>query len=459
MVDKNKKIHHVYCFLDTNILLHFQTFNEVDWPKVLNAKQVCLVLAPIVLRELDKHKDDYNNERRRNRVRVILSKLKPLLEAETLIERLPQVRNNVSLLALLEEPLLDWAAEHLDQTVNDDRLLANILDFSRQHPTEQVFLLADDFPLRLKAKSRGIQTILPDGLIRHIEPPPAEETTIRELRQQIQELTSRMPKLRLGFWENGKVVDEITCPVQEAWIWQTPDEYVEEEMAQKREAFAQMLARADNSVGEDEVQEFTNEYEKYLANLAPALKMQFIKEYSPYCKLELTVLNEGTASAQEVEVHITFPTGSSIVTIADLNTNVKIEVDMPGEPAIPEWARPPVPAWAHNIMSPSLISLMDSIKSITSFNPPRYSLPLPANFYTPNASKHTYYFESFPFQHNVKTERAKIIGHHRRMEMKPLIVYLPVNTQTGFTITYSLFTEEVPSPISGELNVRWEQSK
>src|SRR3989442_566400 len=100
MAGNNTKVPHVYCFLDTNILLHFQTFNEVDWPKVLNATQVCLVLAPIVLRELDKHKDDYHNERRRNRARVILSQLKPLLEAETLAEQLPQVRNNVSLLAI-----------------------------------------------------------------------------------------------------------------------------------------------------------------------------------------------------------------------------------------------------------------------------------------------------------------------------------------------------------------------
>jgi hypothetical protein len=456
-VARNKmKIPHAYCFLDTNILLHFQTFNEVDWPKVVHAKQVCLVLAPIVLRELDKHKHDYNNERRRSRARVILSKLKPLLETVTVAEQLPQVRNNVSLLALLEEPLLDWTAERLDQTVNDDRLLASILDFRNHHPAEPVFLLADDFPLRLKARSRGIQVLPPDELIRHIEPPSAEEATIRELKQQIQELTNRMPQLRLGFWENGEVVNKVARPLNEAWIWQTREEYVEEEMSQKREALAHMLARADNSVEKDEVQEFDEKYEKYLADLEPALTMQFIQEYNPYCRLELTVINEGTASAQEVEVQITLPTDSSIVTLDNLDTVVKIEVAMPGEPDIPEWAKPPAPTRTMNLVSPSMINFMNSMNSLASFRSRLLSSHFQTVSFRPNPDKHTYYFESFPFHRNVLTERANMIGHHRRLQMKPLIVYLPANTQSGFTITYSLFTEEVPSPITGELQVRWE---
>jgi hypothetical protein len=56
-------------------------------------------------------------------------------------------------------------------------------------------------------------------------------------------------------------------------------------------------------------------------------------------------------------------------------------------------------------------------------------------------------------------EGAEQIGHHRWMEMKPIIVYPPANTQAGITITYSLFMEELPSPITGELKIRWEQSK
>lgn len=30
-----------YCFLDTNVLLHFQLFDNVDWPKVTGVQQCC----------------------------------------------------------------------------------------------------------------------------------------------------------------------------------------------------------------------------------------------------------------------------------------------------------------------------------------------------------------------------------------------------------------------------------
>jgi hypothetical protein len=45
------------------------------------------------------------------------------------------------------------------------------------------------------------------------------------------------------------------------------------------------------------------------------------------------------------------------------------------------------------------------------------------------------------------------------MDIKPMIVYLPANTQTGFTIPYSMLIEEVPTPITGALKIRWEESK
>src|SRR5258708_184817 len=114
MADKTNKFPLVYCFLDTNILIQFQTFDEVEWPRILHAKKVCLVLAPIVLRELDKHKTDYNNSRLQKRARMILSKLNRLLETETAADVLPQVRRNVTLMTL-REPLINWEAEGLDR--------------------------------------------------------------------------------------------------------------------------------------------------------------------------------------------------------------------------------------------------------------------------------------------------------------------------------------------------------
>lgn len=448
MADRNNKLPFIYCFLDTNILHHFQTFDEVNWQKILNARQVCLVLAPVVLRELEKHKDDYNNERRRKRARTLLSKLKPLLEAETLADQPPQVRQNVFLLALFEEPVIDWETEHLDPNINDDRLLASVLDFSRQRPSEHILLIADDFPLRLKAKPRGIQTMLPDDLLRYIEPPSSEEVTIRELKQQIQELTNRMPKLKFGFYENRKIVDEIICPIDKSWQWQTPEEYVQEEIAQKRGELAQIVAKADSTVQEDEVRKFTEEYEKYLTKLELALKMQFVKNVTPYCKLELMLSNKGSAPAHGVGIHISFPKGASIVPIDELDDDVHISVTLPDDPALPEWAKPPVPDWIKRMFPYSSIL---STTNLLTRNLITSSLYTPTGF-----SKDTYDAHSFPFGHNTLDKQISKLSHHQ-LFTKSIVVYIPPNTKNGFLIKYSVYADELLTPSTGELKVSWEQ--
>ena len=62
-----------YCLLDTNILLHCRTFDEVEWewPDLLGVADVCLVLAPIVVKELEKHRSEPKNDWLQTRARTL----------------------------------------------------------------------------------------------------------------------------------------------------------------------------------------------------------------------------------------------------------------------------------------------------------------------------------------------------------------------------------------------------
>src|SRR5947209_19564026 len=117
-----------HCFLDTNTFLHFQRFDTVDWPKVLGAQQICLMLTPTVMEELDHHKDDPKNPGRQKRAREILSKLDDILPTDAAGIRVP-VGQNVALQELLDEPDIDWKAFGLSSQKGDCCLLASILDF------------------------------------------------------------------------------------------------------------------------------------------------------------------------------------------------------------------------------------------------------------------------------------------------------------------------------------------
>ncbi len=443
MADKNNKVPLVYCFLDTNILIQFQTYNEVDWPKVLNAKQVCLVLAPIVLRELDKHKTDYNNSRLQRRARMLLPKLNALLEMETAADELPQVRQNVTLM-VLREPLLDWMVEGLDRDDNDDRLIGSILEFSRQHPSETILLLSDDSGPRFKAKSYNLPTLSPTNILDPLnEPPTPEEIENRKLRKQLQELTDRTPKLTFGIYENQHIVDTVVRPLSNTWRWDSQEDYVRKEIAKKRAKLAQMLKGADETVKKEEIEKFKGEYEKYIAQLEPELKMQFIKNYAPFIKLDLVLDNQGTASATDIDLQITFPKGSSVI-VSQVHDAVTIEVALPKEPTIPEWARiKDVLSWPNFSSFPSFMASMK-------LGPTAYPV-LQAS----RSRRDTYESIDFPFGQNILHRKIEKLGHLRQAFIKSVTAFLPETANKRFTASYSILADEFPQPITGELKVQW----
>ena len=62
-------------FLDTNVYLHCQPFYQVNWLDIVGAKAVTIVLPPIIIRELNKHKDTSSRPRVRRRAGATLKKL------------------------------------------------------------------------------------------------------------------------------------------------------------------------------------------------------------------------------------------------------------------------------------------------------------------------------------------------------------------------------------------------
>lgn len=199
----------VYCFLDTNILIHFKMFDEVDWCEVLEAEQAYLMLAPAVIAELNQHKDNRNNEWRQKRARKVLAKLKDILK-ETTPGNPAHVRDRVLLLEITREPRVDWGALGLDPQVKDDRLLATVIEYTEQQPSNRILLISDDFLVQRRGPTYNIQVIEPRETIKEIEQPPATASRIQELERQLQEYKSQLPDLSFSFWEKVVVTNLVT---------------------------------------------------------------------------------------------------------------------------------------------------------------------------------------------------------------------------------------------------------
>jgi hypothetical protein len=105
-----------FAFVDTNVLLHYQFFGDVEWAKHLGVDTVTLVFAPVVLAELDQHK--WNGSRREKaRAKAVLKRLDQLgFSAAPVL-----VRPGVEAAALVAEPVDAVFAQHrLDPHVGDD---------------------------------------------------------------------------------------------------------------------------------------------------------------------------------------------------------------------------------------------------------------------------------------------------------------------------------------------------
>ena len=182
----------LYAFVDTNLLLQFQFFRDVDWPVVLGAREVVLVLALVVLSEVDRFKWS-GTKRQRDRARAVHKAFDKL----ELSNQPVQLRAGVSIMAIADEP--DQAlfeGQRLQSDIPDDRLLATLMGFRAGLSTGDVVLVTDDTPLRVKARARNINVKAPDASLALPDEPDETERELAAAKRELAILKNAQPKLR-----------------------------------------------------------------------------------------------------------------------------------------------------------------------------------------------------------------------------------------------------------------------
>lgn len=434
-----------YCFLDTNILIHKRTFDEVDWPAVVGAQDVCLVLAPIVVKELDKHKNEGKNEWVQGRARALLSKLSPyLLNPQALSDAGVALHSHVALRYLAKEPIVDWAALGLDPGWNDDRLIATMVEFMAQHPGVEVAFAAQDTSCLAKALARGIQLVdaspIPD---QSRTSPDAVET--ERLRRQVRELTNRLPRLQLNFLEGGQRTALATRvrPVSSSPpSVSTLDEHITDIEASERQQFEAAVSRGRELVASarlepKELATYVRDYEQYLQDLPQSLAMEWSRQYGPTVDLDLMLDNEGTTPATDVRLSLTFPDGAFVIP-RNGDTMMWDTVIRPKKPEA-EWMKPPPTNPFEILANYSSLNVLPFVTHARPAGPPMPVGPL---------------LDLIRDRHVADYRHPKLIqGGHWAMD--PIRVYLLPTTGQGFEIAYTLRADEVPHIITGTLCVKF----
>ena len=186
----------VFAFVDTNVLLHYRFFRDVDWAEELGADEATLVFAPVVVEELDEKKWA-GTRRAQVRARKVLKALKGLGLSATATK----IRQGVEILALDEEPTDALFDRHrLQPRISDDRLLASVLGFAATRTGDATIkVLTADMGLSLKAATRQIAVASPDDRLRSDDEPDEAERELKNARRELAALRAAAPNLKLTF--------------------------------------------------------------------------------------------------------------------------------------------------------------------------------------------------------------------------------------------------------------------
>lgn len=437
-------------FLDTNAYLHYQPFDQINWLEVLKVSEVTIVVPPVTIRELNKHKELHPRPRVKKRAGMVLKRFFSLFESASQ----GYLRDGVEICLEDRDPVIDFASFQLSHDIQDDNLIASIIMFQSEKPGTEVMLVTSDVGLTLvvKANRLRIPTIkLPDNLKLPQEPDP-EQKRIRELEQELRELKLKVPQISLTF-ENGSQHTKFTLPHP---IELTQDELerklkrikrryrkMEHQSKQTRELPNQLVSVAEasailnaslgNTVLPEDIDnynvrldEFYQMYVKYLRKNAwyQNLRRRTIN-------LTIFIANDGSAPAEDIDVFMHFPDGFQLT-------------DEQGFPESPRPPKPPAePKTQMQKLYESISRPLVGVPSLASYMPDPI-LP-PSNVSASSIKKADSYDVDFHIQR---------VKHNLQESTEPLyVVFESFESAQSFHIDYRILAANVPNEVSGQLHV------
>ena len=305
-------------FVDTNILMHFRRINEIDWPALAKARRCRLLIAPVVMRELEEQKVDNRSSIIRSRIAEVVKQLHAWAEVQSPID----LRPATTLDFVDHDATIDFAGQRLNHRIHDDELIGSALQH-REETDETVAIAANDSGIAVKLRSRPLRVIrLPDELRLSDQPDPRDQE-LKELRTELARMRTSKPKLQLRFVDDSKLwriaprmrpADDLLDPAALRLKHPRAVELEVDPVAERfrpldlpaevSQALSQLrAARKYNAALED----FYGKYEVY--------RTEFERWSDTLCRthlVRLALINDGSMTASDVEITAQFTPGTKL---------------------------------------------------------------------------------------------------------------------------------------------------
>lgn len=435
-----------YIFLDTNIFLHFRFFVEIPWHSLFG-EPYQIVLAPVIVDELDKHKRHPNGK--------IASRAKKVLAR---FENIVSEPNSFPLQYLTKRPSLEtFQRLQLDRQEQDDCILAAIVEFGLNCNREEIIFISNDTGPRFRASSLGIKTVqLPEDLQNPYEVSD-EQKQIQKLIQENNKLKNAIPKLSLTFEDGTSVFKTKLSPFHKSekeyldfqykeTVVQYPQmEYEDpekknQEIDEKLESVTnnmerfRLICQRDplglNQVSKEQVETYNRELKNFLTEYKEYLKKDYTynKILSLTAPIDLKMHNKGNAPAVDIDICLHFPNGFKLLNKSDFP-------DKPPKPNSPHKPKGRLDFGA--LKYPPL-------PNIHPYRNTGNSIP-DVNLNKPEIRETNSYDVNIHY---------KDLKHFQSVSIDPLlVVFLSISEVISFTIDYRIIVGNVPEPFVGNLSV------
>jgi hypothetical protein len=427
-------------FLDTMVYLHYSSPDETDLPRILDRSQIILVVPRITVRELDKHKSTHPSSKIKDRARRILQLIERWAGGAT------TVRTGVEFRYYGAAPLFSYSDLGLDPQWSDDVLIATIMQYKSDYPSEEVLLISQDTGPRLTASQHGIAVYqLSEDLRLQTEPDPVELEN-RELKKTIERLQRALPQLTVFFKGSEPPQSyakyslpkpsELTAELVTAQINQLrakhpkinpPNRDSIDDGSVQVQLIRAIVGSSDlYQIPSEEYERYNSEIEQFYGNYEQYLHN--MREYDARNKRTISftiqIANTGTAPAEDVDASILFPNGFVLAK--------KRPSREPEKPALPVAPQSKMQQLAEN-MNRSLASYISP--PIT----PHFAVPTSFSLRRTNSYEVTDRFERI--KHGFTASLPKLY-----------LTFESYENACSFSCKYVLSSGNLPSSIEGELN-------
>ncbi len=133
---------------DTNSLLVEP--DPVKYRKISGLDTIVFLLLPTVLGELDRLKVEYRNPEIRSKARKVITRIKGWRKQGSLLTGVT-IDKSITVKTRHNEPDMNNTLYWLDSNVQDDRIIASILELQAEQPAAQIILVTGDINLIVAA--------------------------------------------------------------------------------------------------------------------------------------------------------------------------------------------------------------------------------------------------------------------------------------------------------------------